>query len=321
MKKKTIITAVIAAAAALTAGTASLFIVSSNQAFSAAVNSGQEISEKNSENYLSEHNASAEELTQKWEHSSEGITYLSDNGNSIFIYHTCIEEYKYDNATMILIPPLGYDYTVMLPQADYFLEKGFNTVIYDQRMSGRNNGDSFTFGKLEATDLSAVIEYLGTTTSSELVLSLYTEGSASFTAAYYLSTAYENLIDFAVFENPYPDAVSYIREAVGRRDYLIPEKTAEKLAVSKINSKFGINCEEINCLEMAGSINIPCLVLSQTGCDTYDSSYGKDFFDSLFTERKILAESPSENYSSVFYEDRELFEDSVGELIISLYEE
>ena len=65
MKKKTIITAVIAVAAALTAGTASLFIVSSNQAFSAAVNSGQEISEKNSENYLSEHNASAEELTQK----------------------------------------------------------------------------------------------------------------------------------------------------------------------------------------------------------------------------------------------------------------
>lgn len=321
MKKKTIITAVTAVAAALAVGIASLFIVSANQAFSAAINSGAEISEKNSEEYLSGHNINTGELIQKWKDSSEGITYLSESGNSIFLYHTCIEKYKYDNATMILIPPLGYDHTAMLPQADYFLEKGFNTVIYDQRMSGRNNGDIFTFGKLEAVDLQAVIDYLRTTTSEDLVISLYAEGSASFTAAYYLSTAYESLIDFAVFENPYPDAASYISEAVNSRDYLIPEKIAKELAVSKINSKFGINCEEINCLDMAGSINIPCLVFYQTECDTYDSSYGKDFFDSLYTERKILAESKSENYSDIFYDDRELFEDALGELIISIYEE
>lgn len=316
MKKiKAVITT---AAVLLLAGGISAFVISGNQAYSAIMPKNTEATITNSENFLSVHGFSADEFNTKWSSSSERVTYISEEENNVYLDHICVEKYEYNNKTMILIPPLGYDYTIMMPEADWFLEKGFNVLIYDQRMSGGNNGATYTFGRLEAVDLKAVIDYMKTTVSQLPDIGVYTKGTGNYTSAYYLSSGYNREIDFAVFNAPYPDAYSYVYDTLEEKSFIIPKNIIESLAVSKISSRSKISFNDFDYLNYARSIDVPSLVLTQTGCSRYNSEYGDQFFDSLGSAEKTKTEFESDDYLGLFFDEPEKFDSSVSKFLSSV---
>jgi hypothetical protein len=181
MKKKTkfllIPLAIILLAAAV------IFILYGKKAYSSVIDFNNEKTVTNSAEFLTAQNFDTDEFNSKWSSSSERITYRSKNGNSIYINYICAQKNQYNADTIIFIPPLGYDYSVMMPIAQHFLEKGINIVSFDQRMHGQNNGASFTFGQLESDDFQAVTEYIKMNISSPVCFGLFAQGTGTFTAS------------------------------------------------------------------------------------------------------------------------------------------
>ncbi|MBE6852640.1 MAG: hypothetical protein E7505_04105 [Ruminococcus sp.] len=291
------------------------FMVSGKSAYSSVFGFDTEKTITNSSELLSEKNFDMVKFNEKWSSSSERITYRSKNGNSVYINYICAEKNQYNTDTIILIPPLGYDYTIMLPVAEHFLEKGINTVTFDQRMHGQNNASTFTFGHLESDDLQAVLDYIKMNISTPVCFGLFAQGTGTFTASYYLSSGYNNDFDFVILENPSADACGFVEQKLKGKNGIIPEKLFNSMAVSSINNKFGVDCDKINFLSFAELINIPALVLYQEGCPEYSAESGKEFFEALRIPEKDSAVFSSSGYMTAFYDENEKYTQIIDKFI------
>lgn len=275
-------------------------LVSANSGAALITKMNEEVSASNTDSFLSEHGFNTDEFMSQYSSATEKITYKSENGNNIYIYYICNEKNVYDCDTVILIPSFGYNLKSMLPQAQMLLENGKNVVLFDQRMHGRNTGNTYTFGQLESSDLKAVTEYISFTIPEEndINIGILAQGTGAGAVAEYLSSAdADSKIKFAIFEDPFAEAEDFIKYYTADKKGILPESIYNSIVISNINSAFRIKCDEISTSKKSAAVSVPVLVLEHN-----DSS--KKVFELLSSGNSEEYFSNSEILSAYFDENQ-----------------
>ncbi len=315
MKKKNKAALIAVIVCLITAIPVSLVVVGNNAA-SSIIGIDPKQTEDNSGRFLDEVNFNEDEFISRWRPSSEKITYISSNGNSVYFEYICCNKFEYGKTTIILIPPYGFDYTVMSPIADALLNKGYNVIMYDQRGHGRNSAQSFTFGYLESDDLDAVIQYMQANVAEKPVVGVLGQGTGASTAAYYIGNGYASqYIDFAILENPYSSAEDKFDILLNNKKSVLPYPVYNWTAKGSVKFKYDFDIDTINIAEHISSTDVPVLVINQNGCDECPVSSSNNVYQSIKSENKKIVTFDNKDFLKLFYSDNEKYVDSVTEFI------
>ncbi|MDO5558209.1 MAG: DUF1749 domain-containing protein [Oscillospiraceae bacterium] len=316
MKKKKVRLIIICIVAALVAASLITGICTGNYAASEAMTMNCDTTSKNSKQFLEKIGFSEDDFISKWSSSSERITYHSKKGNDLPINYICTQKNKYNNPTMILIHSLGFDYSVMYPLADSFLDKGYNVVMYDQRAHGNNNAETVTYGQLETAELESVVEYIQMCTDETCTIALLGQGTGADTAIHYASeSANSKNIDFVILEDPYSNASDAVNSLVKQNSGIIPEELYISLRDKCMQSKYNFDVKSADFRVMASGISVPALVLNHKNSEKCSFTTSNNIYESVPGDKKTLVTFENSDYMTSFTDENEKYIQSVEEFI------
>ncbi len=108
-----------------------------------------------------------------------------------------------NDAAVIMVHGLGGNRLSVYPQAEIFLENGFDVLAYDQRSSGENFAPHNTYGYLESNDLEDYVKYMREHPGQYSKLGVWGLSFGGATAGIYAGTEHANQnIDFAILDSP-----------------------------------------------------------------------------------------------------------------------
>lgn len=315
MKKKLKVS-LIAAIAFIVIAIPAYLIVSGNMAATSIVGVDAEETKKNSADFLKEVGFDEDAFVSKWKSSSEQIRCGTVNENNVYMNYICNEKHNYSNTTIILIPPYGYDYSVMSPIADVMLEKGYNVVMYDQRAHGENNADSFTFGSLESDDLETVINNIQDNSIVKVDIGIIAQGTGASTAAYYMGNPdASRYVDFAILENPYSNAEDKFNVLLNDRKSIIPSSLYRWITQKTIDFRFDFDISSVDIADRISDTDIPVLVMNQSNCSKYPVSSGVNLYDSIKGDNKKIVTFDESEYLKSFYSQNQKYIQTITDFI------
>lgn len=100
-----------------------------------------------------------------------------------------------------------------------FLERGFNTLIYDHRRHGESGGKTTSYGHYEKFDLKAVVDWLKQEKGSDLLLGIHGESMGAATMLLYAGLL-EDGADFYIADCPFSDFKEQVAHLI-KRDFKI----------------------------------------------------------------------------------------------------
>ncbi len=320
MKKKTVLSIVAAAAAALLIASGVLYFGSGDSCAKKIICPDPQETVNNSESFLADHNFDKEAFLTKWKDSSERITYRSVNNNNVYINYICSEKYNYGNPTLLFVGSYGYDYTYLFPQADYFLDLGYNVILFDQRAHGNNNAESFTFGKEESDDIDAVIDYIyNNDPVSVPPLGIYAQGTGALTACSDL-VLNSSSFKFLLLDDPELNGLECAENMLNDQKGLLPEKLLVKSGVSKMKSKYDIDFDKTDFTDNeknTQTIFVPVMILKHDNLKQYSSQSVDDFSAALTVSEsdKSVVTFENSGFLNIFFDEKEQFEENVNTFI------
>lgn len=319
MKKK-VISIVAAAAAALLIASGVVYFGSGESAAKKIACPDAEATIQNSDKYLKDHNFDKEAFLSKWKSSSERITYRSINQNKIYFDYICHEKVVYDNPTILFIGSYGYDYQYLFPQADYFLDLGYNVILMDQRSHGNNDAESFTFGNEETDDIDAVLDYISRTIPMNTPpLAIYAQGTGALSACSYLSSKSNNF-KFLILDDPELNGKQTAENMLKKEKSILPEKLLLKSGISSLESKYKIIFSKNDFTETSentSTIFVPVLVLKHDNCEEYSSKSIDGFISNLTvsdSDKQAVAFENSE-FMDIYFDEKQKFDECVSPFI------
>ncbi|MDR7075185.1 fermentation-respiration switch protein FrsA (DUF1100 family) [Neobacillus niacini] len=102
-----------------------------------------------------------------------------------------------------------------------FLERGFNTIIYDHRRHGESGGKTTSFGHYEKFDLKAVIDWLKNEKGPTLTLGIHGESMGAATMLLYAGML-EDGADFYIADCPFSDLKEQLSYQLKKEYKMIP---------------------------------------------------------------------------------------------------
>ncbi|WP_462412112.1 alpha/beta hydrolase [Neobacillus sp. Marseille-QA0830] len=100
-----------------------------------------------------------------------------------------------------------------------FLDRGFNTLIYDHRRHGESGGKTTSFGHYEKFDLKSVVDWLKNEKGDDLLLGIHGESMGAATMLLYAGLL-EDGADFYVADCPFSDFKEQVAHVI-KRDFKI----------------------------------------------------------------------------------------------------
>lgn len=320
MKKKKIIPVIAAVAAVLIIASGVLYFGTGDSSAKNVVCPDSEVTVKNSEEFLKNHNFDKEAFLTKWKSNSERITYRSINNNNVYINYICSEKYNYDNPTIIFIGSYGYDYQYLFPQAEYFLDIGYNVILFDQRAHGNNTAESFTFGQEESDDLDAVLDYIYNNNPAYIPpLGIYAQGTGALSACSNLSLNSNNY-KFLILDDPELNGLECAQDLIKDEKGLLPQKLLVKSGISRMESKYKINFSKTDFTTTDNNVKtifVPVLILKHDNLTEYSAESVDEFISNLSLDESNKTAVSFENSGifNAFFDEKEKYEDAVNTFI------
>ncbi|WP_066312615.1 alpha/beta hydrolase [Bacillus sp. FJAT-29814] len=103
--------------------------------------------------------------------------------------------------------------------ANLFLERGFNTLLYDHRRHGESGGKTTSYGYYEKFDLKAVVDWLKKEKGPDLVLGIHGVSMGAATMLLYAGLL-EDGADFYIADCPFSDFKQQLAHVI-KRDFKI----------------------------------------------------------------------------------------------------
>ena len=230
----------------------------------------------------------------------EPIHLMSDSGyNMVGTYFP--NPVKTQN-TMIVVHGIGDVRWGMLRVTKWFLDLGFNVVIYDSRASGETGGKDITLGYYEKDDLQKWVDLMSSK-RPDGVLGVFGNSMGGSIA---ILQAEENEIhrkvDFYVVDSPYSNLKDEIHFQVS---YSYSVLTNVMVFYSNIINKIrsGFYYEEVNPLESIKSVSVPILFFHGDSDGTIPVYMTNDLYDAKDDgDKSILIVKGADHLESYFTE-------------------
>lgn len=198
--------------------------------------------------------------------------------------------------------------------AEYFMERGYNTLIVDQRSHGKSEGAYIGFGILDRFDCLKWIEYvigrLGA--ESEIVLYGVSMGATTVLMASGLDAMPDNLkavIADCAFTSPY-EVFTHIL----KRDYHLPPHPIMDINERMCRRKAGYGFKDYSTLDAVKKAPCPILFIHGKEDLFVPTEMSVRNYESCTGEKRLLLVDNAGHAASL-YENMELYENTVTEFL------
>lgn len=215
-----------------------------------------------------------------------------------YIYAQNVEGKDHD--TVILVHGLGGNRYSNYPLAEYFLEKGYNVLTYDQRSSGENTAKYTTFGYWEKYDVRDMTNYV-VKNAPEKKIGLWgtSFGGASIGLAM-TDGELDGKVDFAVLDCPVSSMEDMIAAQMKDMKIGIPVEYMAACGNIVNRQKLGFSYEEADVPASIKDTKVPVLVINSEA-DTLTPYYmGKDIYEAMEQKTKQIWSVKDSDHADVW---------------------
>lgn len=195
----------------------------------------------------------------------------------------------------------------------YFVKKGFDTLIVDNRAHGKSEGDYVGFGILDRYDLLGWINYVNERFGGKKRILLYgvSMGGATvlMTAGFDELPNVKGIIADCAFTSPY-EVFGHIMQ----RDYHMPKKIVMGINSKITRKKAGYGFSDYSTLDAVKKTNIPILFVHGSE-DTFVPTYMSNQNYEACSSPKELFIVENAGHAASYYENHELYEQKIDEFL------
>ena len=209
--------------------------------------------------------------------------------NSSYEGHTIPADYIYgiesnnskNHQTVILVHGLGGNRYSNYPLAEFFLEKGYNVITYDQRSTNENTAKYTTFGYKEKYDLIDCLNYIEEQAPGQKI-GVWGASYGGATAG--LALGYGNIderVDFLILDCPVSNMEWMIEQEMMSMEIGIPISYMTWCGNIINKLKLGFTYQEADVVNAMKDVKTPVLIINSK-LDTITPYFmGKDLYDAL----------------------------------------
>lgn len=189
--------------------------------------------------------------------------------------------------------------------ANLFLDRGFNTVIYDHRRHGESGGKTTSFGHYEKFDLKAVVDWLKNEKEQDLLLGIHGESMGAATMLLYAGLL-DDGADFYVADCPFSDFKQQLAYLI-KKDFKIKPGLLLPIgdAILRLRDRYSIH--HVSPISVINNIKHPVLFIHSRKDDFILPSMTKELFEHK-RGPKMLYIAENGRHAQSFNENREDYE-------------
>lgn len=202
--------------------------------------------------------------------------------------------------TVILVHDLGDNYYDNLKLAFEYLQRGYNTILYNQRNTGRTGGSQFTFGLYEKFDLNEVVKY-AKLEYPKGVLGVHGFSMGAATAALHSEINEEDKkVDFYILDGPYDTMKSAIRLGIKQNKFILkPYILWSGNIYTKVKDKFSF--KDVQPKKALRKSTVPMMIIHGKEDNVTDYEGSVKMYNSINHNKKELWIVDNMGHCMAFY--------------------
>lgn len=193
-----------------------------------------------------------------------------------------------------------------------FLERGFNTVIYDHRRHGESGGKTTSFGHYEKFDLKAVVDWLREEKGPDILLGIHGESMGAATMLLYAGHL-EDGADFYIADCPFSDFQELLAYRI-KSDMKLPPALILPIANLFLRLREKYSIRQVSPISVIENIQKPILFIHSEKDDFILPSMSQDLYDRKKGPKKLYIASKGVHAQSL-NENREEYEKAIDEFL------
>ncbi|MBY0122504.1 alpha/beta hydrolase [Bacillus sp. S/N-304-OC-R1] len=193
-----------------------------------------------------------------------------------------------------------------------FLERGFNTVIYDHRRHGESGGKTTSFGHYEKFDLKAIVDWLRKEKGADLLLGIHGESMGAATMLLYAGLL-EDGADFYIADCPFSDFKELLSYRI-KSDIKLPPALILPIADFFLRLREKYSIKQVSPIAVIENIQKPILFIHSEKDDYILPSMSQDLYDRKKGPKKLYIASHGVHAQSL-NENREEYEKAIDEFL------
>lgn len=215
-----------------------------------------------------------------------------------YIYAQNVEGKDHD--TVILVHGLGGNRYSNYPLAEYFLEKGYNVLTYDQRSSGENTAKYTTFGYWEKYDVRDMTDYV-VKNAPEKKIGLWGTSFGGASVGLAMSDGkLDNKVDFAVLDCPVSSMEYMIAAQIKDMEIGIPVEYMVMCGNIVNRQKLGFSYENADVPAAIKDTKVPVLVINSKADTLTPYFMGQDIYEAMEQETKQIWSVKDSDHADVW---------------------
>lgn len=198
--------------------------------------------------------------------------------------------------------------------AEYFMQRGYNTLIVDQRSHGKSEGEYIGFGILDRYDCINWIKYITNRLGEDSEIALY--GVSMGASTVLMATGTEGfpanvkaVVADCAFTSPYDVFVHILK-----RDYHLPPHPIMDINDKLCRERAGYGFKDFSTLDAVKKGVCPILFIHGAD-DTFVPAYMTDQNYAACTGEKSRLIVENAGHAAALYENRELYYKTVNEFL------
>lgn len=192
-----------------------------------------------------------------------------------------------DKDTVILVHGFGGDHVSVYPQAQMYLENGWNVISYDQRGGGDSPSEKVSFGYYEKRDIKAIVDYIRARTQNKKVVVHGFSFGAATTGAYAATDHATANIDAIILDSSFDSMETMFREVLRTMEIPIPEDYIVWCADRVLNIKYGFGFGDTNVIKNMKKCQVPAMIIQGEKDDVATVAMGEAIYESVPGQNKI----------------------------------
>jgi pimeloyl-ACP methyl ester carboxylesterase len=185
------------------------------------------------------------------------------------------------NKTVIMAHCNGGNRTTNYPQAEMFVDMGYNVLTYDQRNTNENTAAPNTFGYLEKNDIIDCIDYVRQSApDAEIgVWGASMGGAAAAQAVGFEGTSEK--VDWLILECPVSEMRWMVEAGMSQMDMGIPLGYMMACGDAVMKVRLGFGFDDASATRAAKNITAPTLVINSSADDVTPQFMAEDICNAL----------------------------------------
>ncbi len=193
-----------------------------------------------------------------------------------------------------------------------FLERGFNTVIYDHRRHGESGGKTTSFGHYEKFDLKAIVDWLREEKGSDILLGIHGESMGAATMLLYAGSL-EDGADFYIADCPFSDFKELLAHRL-KSDMKLPASPILPIADLFLRLRQKYSIKQVSPISVIDNIQKPILFIHSEKDDYILPYMTNDLYERKKGPKKLYM-APNGIHAQSLNENREDYEKAIDEFL------